>query len=94
MRGLAAARSGWERVEEEETRLLREMTPEEGSLHWLRLQEAFAGLLEETEALFGPERRAALIELQARLYKLKLWRESNEEPVPVNRGDPAPPREP
>ena len=93
MRGLAAARSDWDRIEAEETRLLREMTLEEGSRQWLRLQEAFAGQLEETEALFGPERRTALIELQARLYKLKLWLESHEEPVPINRGDPGPSRQ-
>lgn len=93
MRGLSAARSGWDRIEEEETRLLREMTPEEGARHWLRLQEAFAGQLDETEALFGPERRSSLTEFQARLYKLKLWLEAHEEPVPIHRGDPDPSRQ-
>ena len=55
----------------EETRQLRRMSIHESITQWLRLQLAFENQLQETEPLFGPERRQALISLQERLRKLK-----------------------
>ena len=46
------------------------MTVDE-SLHlWARMQAAFEWQLQQTASLFGPDRRNALIELQARLRRL------------------------
>jgi hypothetical protein len=58
--------------EELEIRLLRNMTVQESFQQWLALQEAFEWQLQQTADLFAEERRQALIDLQARLAKLKL----------------------
>ena len=70
MRELAALREGWEEVEAEETRLLRSMTVEDSIRQWLTLQRSFEAQLQQTAAMFGPDRRAALAELQARLRRI------------------------
>jgi hypothetical protein len=77
MRGLRTLREGWEMVEAEEIRLLRDMTAQDSIQQWLMLQQAFEPQLQQTAALFGPERRAALAQLQARLRRLVEWREQN-----------------
>ncbi|MCX6031005.1 MAG: hypothetical protein NT169_17120 [Chloroflexi bacterium] len=73
MRELSSLREGWDTFQEEETRLLRAMTVQESMRQWLMLQEAFEYQLLQTTALFAPERRAALAELQARLQRLAEW---------------------
>ena len=71
---LRRVREGWDEVEAEETRLLRQMTIQESLAHWLALQRAFEPWLRETESLFRAERLAYLEELQRRLAKLEEWR--------------------
>ena len=73
MRELNALREGWDEVEQVETHLLREMTIHESVRQWLILQRAFEPQLQQTADLFGPERQAALAELQARLRRLAEW---------------------
>jgi len=73
MRDLSTVRDGWDAVEAEETRLLREMTLEEGLAAQIALQIEFEPQLRETDALFRPDREAALIELQRRLFLFADW---------------------
>ena len=70
MKGLGRVRDGWDEVEAEETRLLRQMTVQEGLRHLLALQRAFEPQLQQTEELFRAERLAYLEELQRRLAAL------------------------
>ena len=70
MRGLSALREGWEIIEIDETRLLRRMTTQESVRHWLMMQQSFEAQLQQTATIFGPERRAALAQLQARLRRI------------------------
>ena len=77
MRQLSALREGWEMAEAEETRLLRRMTIQESVRLWLMLQRSFEAQLQQTAALFGPERQAALAQFQARLLALAEWREQH-----------------
>ena len=77
MRKLSALREGWELVETEEIRLLQRMTIQESVRDWLMLQRSFEAQLQRTATLFGPERRAALAQLQARLLALAEWREQH-----------------
>ncbi|HQI87065.1 MAG TPA: hypothetical protein PKV20_21040 [Anaerolineae bacterium] len=79
MRELRILREGWDTFEEDETRLLRQMTVHESIRQWLALQRAFEHQLQETEALFGPERRAALVQLQSRLHRLSEWQKEHGE---------------
>ena len=81
MRKLSALRGGWEMVEAEETRLLRRMTIQESVRDWLMLQRSFETQLQQTAAIFGPERRAALAQLQARLHRLAEWQEQYGKPL-------------
>ena len=85
MRGLSALREGWEIIEIDETRLLRRMTTQESFRHWLMMQRSFEAQLQQTAAIFGPERRAALAQLQARLRRLAEWQEQHGEFAPVHR---------
>ncbi|MBI4770679.1 MAG: hypothetical protein HY784_09815 [Chloroflexi bacterium] len=73
MRDLSTVRDGWEAVEAVETRLLREMTLREGLRDQIALQAEFEPQLQETEALFRPDREAMLIELQQRLFRFSHW---------------------
>jgi hypothetical protein len=75
VRELQTLREGWETLEADETRLLRRMTVHESIRHWLALQRAFEPQLQQTAALFAPERQAALAELQTRLRRLAEWQE-------------------
>jgi hypothetical protein len=67
MRELWTLREGWDTLEADETRLLRRLTVHESIRQWLILQQTFEPQLQETAALFGPERQAALAQLQVRL---------------------------
>ena len=68
--GLSRVRDGWDEIEAEETRLLRQMTVQESLCHLLALQRAFESQLRQTEPLFRAERLAYLEELQRRLSTL------------------------
>jgi len=91
MRDLSALREGWETLEVEETRLLRSMTIQESIRQWLILQRSFEAQLQQTAALFGPERQAALAQLQARLRRLAEWQEQHGKSAPVHRSASATP---
>jgi len=67
---LTILREGWDMIEREELRLLRAMTVQESLEHWVQLQKAFEWQLQRTADLFEPQRHAALVELQVRLYRL------------------------
>lgn len=67
---LNRVRDGWQEIEAEETRLLRQMTVQESLRQLLALQRAFEPYLRQTEALFRAERMAYLEELQRRLAQL------------------------
>ena len=70
MADLSTLRDGWDMLEDEETRLLRSLTVQESLSQLQRLQLAFEFQIQQTEALFGSERREALVELQSRLRRL------------------------
>jgi len=78
MRGLSTLRQGWEEIEAEETRLLRELTIQESMSQLLALQQAFEPQLRQTEALFRADRVAYLEELQLRLRRHAEWLEKQE----------------
>lgn len=85
MRELSALREGWEAVEAVETRLLRSMTAQESIRQWLILQRSFEAQLQQTATIFGPERQAALAQLQARLRRMAEWQEQHGEFASVHR---------
>ena len=76
MRDLSRVCDGWDEIEAEETRLLRQMTVQESLRHLLTLQRAFEPQLQQTEELFRAERLAYLEELQRRLGMLARWMEN------------------
>lgn len=61
----------WDEIEALETKLLREMTVEEGLRQFLRIQATLEPQYQATEPLFRPEREAHLIELQNRLAMIE-----------------------
>ncbi|UCF96855.1 MAG: hypothetical protein JSV89_17000 [Spirochaetaceae bacterium] len=71
---LRRLREGWEEVEAEETRLLREMTIEESFQQLLSLQSDFEPQLQRTESLFRADRLAYLEDLQNKLGRLEEWK--------------------
>jgi hypothetical protein len=73
MRDLSALREGWETIEAEETRLLRALTVQDSVRQWLMLQRTFEVQLQNTAALFAPERQAALAQFQSRLHQIAEW---------------------
>jgi hypothetical protein len=75
-------------IQEIDTLLLRQMSIQESVQQWLALQAAFEAQLQETEALFAPERRAALAELQARLQRLAEWQAVHDESLTIDPGHP------
>ena len=81
MRDLSRVRDGWDEIEADEIRLLRQMTVQESLRHLLTLQRAFEPQLQQTESLFRAERLAYLEELQCRLGMLAQWMEEQ-------RGEP------
>lgn len=86
MRDLRTLREGWDTFEADETRLLRELTVHESVRQWLALQRAFEAQLQETAALFGPERKASLVLLQSRLRCLEEWQKENGESTTISVG--------
>lgn len=70
MRELTALREGWELIEADETRLLRQMSIQDSAREWLKLQQSFESQLQQTAALFAQDHRTGLAELQARLGRL------------------------
>ena len=92
MRELRALREGWESIEAEETRLLRALTVQDSVHQWLMLQRTFEPQLQQTTALFGPERQAALIQLQNRLHRLADWQQQHGESPAIDRRDSATPK--
>lgn len=90
MRDLSAMRMGWEEIEAEEARLLRQMTVQEGIGQLLALHRIFEPQFQQTEALFRPEREAHLRELQRRLRRLAEWmREQQQDGEPSTVGGSA-----
>ena len=85
MRGLRALREGWETIEVDEARLLRHMTTQESVRQWLTMQRSFEAQLQQTATLFGPERRAALAQLQARLRRIAEEQEQHGEFASIHR---------
>ncbi len=75
MRELSVLRESQAAFEADETRLLQSMTIQESIRQWLALQRAFEPQLQQTAALFAPERQAALAQLQLRLHRLAEWQE-------------------
>jgi hypothetical protein len=73
MRELRALREGWEAVKAQETSLLRSMSTQDSVRQWLMLQQSFEFQLQQTAAIFGPERREALAQLQSRLRRMAEW---------------------
>ena len=71
MRDLKSIREGWDQVEIQEARLLRQMSVQESVGYLLALYRAFEPQLQQTEALYRAERMAYLEELQARLLTLE-----------------------
>ena len=71
MRDLRSIREGWDQVEIQEARLLRQMSVQESVGYLLALYRAFEPQLQQTEALYRAERMAYLEELQARLLTLE-----------------------
>ena len=76
MRELRSLREGWADIKREEARLRPSLTIEESVSQFLALYQTFAPQLEETEAIFGPERRAYLLELQQRLQRIAEWQQA------------------
>ncbi len=91
VRDLSAARQGWEEIERAEARLSYRVTAQESLRRWLEMQRIFEPQLRGTAALFGPERRSALAELQSRLRRLAEWQERHGKPGSVHSEAPATP---
>ncbi len=70
MDDLQRLRYGWDGMEAEETRLLRQLTVPESIAQFLALQTEFEPWLQETEAIFRTQRFEAIANLQQRLLKL------------------------
>jgi hypothetical protein len=86
MQELKALREDWDAFSAEETRLLRAMSVGESTRQLLMLQETFEPQLQATAYLFGPERWAALAELQSRLQRLAEWQAQHGQPVQFDPG--------
>jgi len=74
MRPLSSLREGWDEIEAEETRRLRQMTVQETVAEYLALQREFEPQLQATEEFFREERLQHLAELQRRLRRLDEWK--------------------
>lgn len=67
---LRQLRYGWEAIQTEETRLLRQMTVPASIAQFLALQTEFEPWLQATELIFRQQRFKAMANLQERLQKL------------------------
>jgi hypothetical protein len=77
MQDLKTLRDSGANIQREKAKLSPELTIQESVWLFFALYQTFASQLEETEAIFGPERRAHLIELQERLQRLAEWQQTN-----------------
>jgi hypothetical protein len=73
MRGIATLRDRWADLEANEIHSSNHLTVYESVRQWLVLQQTFESQLRQSEAMFAPERWAALAQLQARLRRLVEW---------------------
>ena len=73
MQDLSTLRTRWRDIDEEETRLLREMTIAERLHLFSVLYDAFAPRFQADEQTYLVEREAALIDRQRRLVRLARW---------------------
>ena len=73
MRDIATLRDRWADLEANDIHLSSHLTVHESFREWLVLQQTFESQLRQTEAVFAPERRAAVAQLQARLRRLAEW---------------------
>lgn len=69
-------RQDWARAEALERQIVSDTTAEERVNQLIEMYRIFKPHLDETEELFGPERRQALAELQAKLFKAAERRKS------------------
>lgn len=90
MRELSALREGWDKIRAIETRLLQDMSIQQGLEQWLALQHAFETQLQETAPLFTEQRWQALVELQERLQRLADWQAVHDRSIPVGTQDTKP----
>ena len=88
MRDLAALREGWDSIAAEETRLLRDLSVQQGMRELLALQELLEPQMRETAHLFAQARWAALAELQDKLRRLAKWQALHGQSVHVDPGSP------
>jgi elongation factor P--beta-lysine ligase len=86
VRELSALRASPNTFEADETRLLQRMTIQESVRQWLTLQLAFEPQLQQTAALFAPERQAALAQLQLSLHRLAEWQERYGKSLSIRSG--------
>ena len=89
MQELSALRESQVAFETEETHLLQSMTLQESIRQWLALHRAFEPQLQQTAALFAPDRQAALAQLQLRLRRLVEWQEQHGKSLSIRSGTSA-----
>jgi hypothetical protein len=77
MRDLSTVRDGWDDVRRIEAELLRQKTPFETVAELEKLYREFHAAMEATESWYRPQRMQSMIELQERLQKLELWRQTH-----------------
>jgi hypothetical protein len=76
MQDLSNLRKDWAaRNAEEHNLTTTPLTIQESVHQFVILYQTFAAQLQETEAIFGPERRKHLIELQQRLQRIAEWQQ-------------------
>lgn len=68
---LRYVRDGWDEVDAEHRRLLRQLTIAESVAQYVALQEEFEPWLQRTEAEFRAERNEAMVALQARVSAIE-----------------------
>ena len=77
MKALRQVRDGWAELEVVETRLLRDLSIEDGVRQVLELQHQFEAQLQQTEAVFRQGRNQDLMKMQARLATLNRSNEAS-----------------
>ena len=77
MRDLKSLRESWADIYKEEVKHSPRLTIDESVKQFFSLYQIFSPQLEETEVIFGPERRAHLIELQQRLQRIAEWQQAH-----------------
>lgn len=77
MRDLKTLRERWADIQREEAKLSPASTVQERVRRFFILYQTFAPQLEETEAVFGPARRAHLTDLQRKLQRVAEWQQAH-----------------